>query len=80
MQSWFRLVTLMAEASQVVEIRLRMMALGISTSDELLLMFTEKIDAMDQARTIIMRGGNPSLAIDNYRKIIAANIARLSET
>jgi hypothetical protein len=35
MQSWFRLITLMAEASQVVEIRLRMMVLGLSTSDEL---------------------------------------------
>jgi len=26
---------------------------------------------------IVIRGGDPSLIIDNYRKIIAANIARL---
>jgi len=79
MQSWFQLITLMAAVAQVVEIRLSMMALGRSTSDEILLMVTEKIEAMDEARTIIMRGGNPMLIIDNYHKIVAANVARLSE-
>jgi hypothetical protein len=79
MQSWFQLITLMAAVAQVVEIRLSMMALGMSTSDEILLMVTEKIEAMDEARTIIMRGGNPMLIIDNYHKIVAANVARLSE-
>jgi hypothetical protein len=79
MQSWFRLITLTAGAAQVIEIRLRMMALGVSTSDELLLMVTEKIDAMEEARTIIMRGGHPFLIIENYHRIVAANAARLSE-
>jgi|EndMetStandDraft_6_1072998.scaffolds.fasta_scaffold01278_4 hypothetical protein len=79
MQSWFQLITLMAAVAQVVEIRLSMMALGMSTSDEILLVVTEKIEAMDEARTIIMRGGNPMLIIDNYHKIVAANVARLSE-
>jgi hypothetical protein len=69
----------MAAVAQVVEIRLSMMALGMSTSDEILLVVTEKIEAMDEARTIIMRGGNPMLIIDNYHKIVAANVARLSE-
>jgi hypothetical protein len=75
----FPLMTLMADAAQVIEIRLRMMALGQSTSDEMFLMVTEKIDAIEQAKKIIIRGGDPSLVIENYQKIVAANVARLSE-
>jgi hypothetical protein len=42
------------------------------------LMVTEKLDAMAEARAIILRGGDPSIIIENYRKIIAAKAARLS--
>jgi len=70
-------MTLMVEAARVIEMRLRMIALGRSTPGEMLLMVTEKIDAMEEAKAIIIRGGNPTLVVDHYRKIIAANAARL---
>ena len=57
-----------------------MLALGRSTLDEISLMVTEKIDALEQAKSVISRGGNPSLIIDNYRKMVAENVARLSST
>ena len=40
------------------------------------LMVTGKLDAIEQAKAIVIRGGDPSLTIDNYRKIVAANVAR----
>ena len=72
------MMTLMADAARVIEIRLRMMALGKGTTGEMFLMVTEKIDAMGQAKKIIIRGGDPSLVIEHYQKIVAANVARLS--
>jgi hypothetical protein len=74
----FPIMTLMMDAARVIEIRLRMMALGKSTPNEMVLMVTEKINAMEDAKAIMMRGGSPSLVIDNYQKIVAANVARLS--
>ena len=76
----FPLMTLMADAGRVIEIRLRMMASGKSTADEMFLMVTEKIDALAEAKTIVIRGGHPLLVIENYQKIVAANVARLSGT
>jgi hypothetical protein len=73
-------MTLMVEATRVMEMRLQMIAFGKGTSDEMFLMVTEKLDAMAQPKKIIIRGGDPSLIIDNYRKIVAANVARLSDT
>jgi len=75
---WFPVMTLMVEAARVIEMRLQMIAIGKGTSDEMFLMVTEKLDAMAQAKTIIIRGGDPSLVIDHYRKVVAANVARLS--
>jgi hypothetical protein len=77
---WFPVMTLMVEAARIIEMRLRMIAVGKGTSDETFLMVTEKPDAMAQAKVIVIRGGNPSFIIDNYRKIVAANVARLSDT
>ena len=71
-------MTLMVEAARVIEMRLQMIALGKGSSDEMFLIVTEKLDAMGQAKKIIVRGGDPSLVVDHYRKIIAANVARLS--
>ena len=65
---------------RVIELRLRLMAFGRSTLDEISLMVTEKLDALEQAKSVIVRGGDPSLIIDNYRKIVAANVARLSSS
>lgn len=80
MLSLFPMITLMTDAARVIEIRLRMMALGKGTTDEMFLMVTEKIQAMEQAKNIIMRGDNPSHVIDHYHKIVAANVTRLSDT
>jgi hypothetical protein len=75
---FFPLMTLMADAARVIEIRLGMMALGQGTPGEMFLMVSEKMNAMEEAKAIIARGGNPSLVIENYQKIVAANVARLS--
>jgi hypothetical protein len=74
------LMTLMADAARVIEIRLRMIALGTSTPDEMFLMVSEKMSAMAEAKSIFVRGGDPSLVIENYQKIVAANVARLSDS
>ena len=75
---FFPLMTLMADAAKVIEMRIKMIALGESTPAELFLMVSEKMNAMEEAQAIIARGGNPSLVIENYQKIVAANVARLS--
>jgi hypothetical protein len=77
---WFPVMALMVEATRVIEMRLQMIALGKGPSDEIFLMVTEKLDAMAQAKKTIVRGGDPSLVVDHYRKIVAANVARLSDT
>ena len=71
-------MTLMAEAARVIELRLQMIVFGRSTPSEMLLMVTEKIDAIEQAKAIIISGGDPSLVLDHYRKIVSANVVRLS--
>jgi hypothetical protein len=78
MLTLFPLMTLMADACRVIEIRLRMLAFGTSSPAEIFLMVSEKMDAMEEAKAIIARGGNPSLVIENYQRIVAANVARLS--
>ena len=75
---WYPLLTLMADAVQLIEMRLRLIALGKGTSDEMFLMVSEKIEAFDEARAILIRGGDPAHILDNYRKIVATNVARLS--
>ena len=56
---WYPALTLMLDAMQVVDMRLRLVANGKATLDEMFLMTQEKIDALAQARTILIRGGNP---------------------
>jgi hypothetical protein len=80
MFSLFPVMTLMMDAARVIEMRVRMLALGTSTPAELFLMVSEKINAMEEAKAIIARGGNPSHVIENYQKIVAANVARLSDS
>jgi hypothetical protein len=76
---WYPLLMLMADAFQVIEMRIRLIALGRGTSDEMFLMVTEKLKAFDDARAILIRGGDPAHVLNNYRKIVAANVARLSD-
>jgi hypothetical protein len=74
----FPLMTLMTDAARVIEIRLRMMALGESRPDEMLLMISEKVKAFHEAGAILVRTGDPSRVINNYQRIVAANVERLS--
>ena len=74
----FSLMTLMADAARVIEIRLQMMALGAATPDEMFLMVIEKLEAMQHAKSIVNQGGDLALVVDNYQRIVAANLARLS--
>jgi hypothetical protein len=77
---WFPVMTLMVEAVRVIEMRLQMIVPGKGTSDEMFLMVTEKLDAMGQAKAIVIPGGNPSLIIDisqDYRSECRAVIRHL---
>ena len=74
----YPMLTLMIDALNVIDMRLRLIAAGKSTPDEMFLMVNEKVDALEETRAIFMRGGDANQIIDNYRKIVAANAARLS--
>jgi hypothetical protein len=58
--------------------RLRQIAVGNRTADEMFLMLTEKIDAATKARSIFLRGGDCNRGVEHYRKIVLANVERLS--
>jgi hypothetical protein len=75
---WHAATLLALEASSVISMRLQSLAFGQSTPNEMLLMFTEKVDAIGHAQTIVVRGGDPAQVIEHYRKIVGANINRLS--
>lgn len=75
---WYSAMMLALEAARVVETRFQMLARGSCTTDELFLMVSEKLQAMEDAKAILARGGHPELIVENYRKIVAANAARLS--
>jgi hypothetical protein len=77
---WYSALILVADALQVMDMRLRQIAAGNGTSEEMFLMVTEKLDAAAEARTIFVRGGDCSHVLDHYRKIVAENLERLSAT
>jgi hypothetical protein len=74
----FSLLALTADAARVIEIRTRMMALGRATPAEMRLMFVEKAEALETACGIMLRSGDVALVVDNYRRIVASNVVRLS--
>jgi hypothetical protein len=66
------------EAGDVIDTRLRKIATGgVEAASETRLMIMEKIDAAFEAGSILARGGDTSEVIDNYRRHVAANAARL---
>src|SRR6185295_11969261 len=75
---WYSMMTLMADALQLVDMRLCQMATGKGTADEVFLMVAEKIDAAAEARTIFLRSGDCNQVVDHYRRIVSANFQRLS--
>ena len=68
----------MANAVQVVDMRLRQIATGNGTPEEMFLMVAEKIDAAAEVRTILMWGGDCNQVIHHYSKIVLANVQRLT--
>jgi hypothetical protein len=68
----------MADAFQVMESRLRQIAAGNGTPDEMFLMVTEMLNAAAEARSSFIRGGDCGHVLDHYRKIVTANVERLS--
>jgi len=75
---WIPAVTLLIDAAKVIDIRLRLIAGGQGTPEEIFLMTSEKLEAWMHASTILIRGGNPEQIIDHYQKIVAANVRRLA--
>lgn len=74
----FSLISLMTDASQVVDLRIRMMAQGRASPEEMLLMITEKIEALQHAVYTLAAGGDATAIVDDYRKLVAANVKRLT--
>ena len=52
MSLWFSTMKLMVDAARVIKIHLRLMALGRSAPDEIFLMVTEKLDALEEAKSV----------------------------
>ena len=69
MLTLFPLFILTIDAARVIEMRIRMMALGRNTPGELCLMVTEKVRAMEEATAIMLRGGSSTLVMNNYCRL-----------
>lgn len=78
MLPWYPALRLMIDAMRVIDMRLKLIAAGKGTSEEMYLMVNEKVEALFEAGNIFIRVGNSSHVIDNYCRIVAANVARLS--
>lgn len=75
---WYPAMMLAVEASNVIDLRLWKIARGgQEAATESHLMIKEKIDALFEAGSVLVDGGNPESVIDMYRKHVAANAARL---
>lgn len=75
---WFSAAMLTLDALKVIDLRMRMISTGGASTEETLLMVTEKLDALAEAAGIMRGGGHPAVVIDHYRRIVRANVARLS--
>jgi len=78
MLMWYSSIALMLDALQVMDMRLRQIAGGNGTPDEMLLMVTEKIDAAAKAGSILLQGGSCDQVVAYYSKIVCANAERLT--
>ena len=76
---WYPALMLAVESNNVIDIRLRRIAMGaVNAREEKLLMVSEKVDAGFKARSMLVNGCKPADVIDFYRKSVAANMARLT--
>ena len=75
---WYSAMMLAFEAGTVIDQRLWKIAKGgAEGAAESHLMVQEKVDALFQAGSVLLAGGNSSQVIDMYRKHVAANALRL---
>jgi hypothetical protein len=76
---WYSSAMLALESSHVVSLRLMKFALCDFDADyEATLMVTEKIAASFEAAVTLANSGDILMVIDQYRKHVAANVARLT--
>ncbi|MGC2774065.1 MAG: hypothetical protein WA418_00350 [Bradyrhizobium sp.] len=76
---WFASAMLVAEASEVIRLRLEKFArCEADANEEAELMVTEKIVAALEATANLMAGATPAAVVGRYREHVAANARRLS--
>jgi hypothetical protein len=76
---WYPAMMLAAEANNVIDIRLRLIARGgDEAAQETRLMVDEKVNAVIDAVSLVMRGKSADV-IDFYRTQVAANAMRLTQ-
>jgi hypothetical protein len=75
---WYSAVMLAFEAGNVIDKRIWKIARGGTDGvAESCLMVSEKVHALFEAGSVLVRGGNSAQVIDMYRKHVAANALRL---
>jgi hypothetical protein len=76
---WYPAMMLAVEANNVIDIRLRLIARGgDDAAQETRLMVDEKVNAVFDAVSLVMRGKSAHV-IEFYRKQVAANASRLTQ-
>jgi hypothetical protein len=76
---WYPAMMLALEAGSVIDMRLWKIARGgHEGAAESHLMVKEKIEALFEAGTVLVGGGNSAQLIEMYRKHVAATALRLS--
>jgi hypothetical protein len=79
-RSWFNLLSLGAEASQVVWLRsIKVAAGGPAAKREARRMVTEKVIASQKEGVRLAMGASPDSVVAGYRRRVKANIRRLSK-
>ena len=76
---WFNFAMLALESQQVVALRLIKLASGGPFAmDEAQLMVGEKVAAGRHAGERLLAGSSPDAVVSRYRRIVQANVRRLS--
>ena len=77
---WYPAIMLAVEANNVIDIRMRKVAMASPTEAfvELGLMVTEKVAASMHTATLLMFGGSAADVVKHYRTEVAANATRLA--
>ena len=79
MGSWFTIIQLALESSEVIGLRVAKLADGgVDAQHEAHLMVSEKIDAVFEFGIRLLCGETPVNVIDRFREHVAANARRLS--